>query len=107
MAKHNFTVIRKSGRTSWHGDTEYRTVLDLVYADFRTAGRNWDAPNMLLMDGKVVVESGFADMAWKYGERRRELFLGLEEAIEAEFTPDWLDPQDARRTGQGGGDDVG
>ena len=104
MAKHNFTIIRYSGHTSWHGDTEYRAILDLVYADFRTAGRNWDAPNMLLMDGKVVVESGFADMAWKYGERRRELFLGLEEAIEAEFTPDWLDPQDARRTGQGGGD---
>ena len=85
MAKHNFTVIRDSGRTSWHGDTEYRAVLDLVYADFRTAGSNWDAPNMLLMDGKVVVESGFADMAWKYGERRRQLFLGVEEAIEAEF----------------------
>ena len=100
MAKHNFTVIRDSGRTSWHGDTEDRTVLDLVYADFRTAGSNWDAPNMLLMDGKVVVESGFADMAWKYGERRRQLFLGVEEAIEAEFTPDWLDPQAARHTGQ-------
>ena len=55
---------------------------------------------MLLMDGKVVVESGFADMAWKYGERRRQLFLGVEEAIEAEFTPDWLDPQATRRTGQ-------
>ena len=100
MAKHNFTVIRDSGRTSWHGDTEYRAVLDLVYADFRTAGSNWDAPNMLLMDGKVVVESGFADMASKYGERLRQLFLG----IEAEFTPDWLDPQAARRTGQGGGE---
>lgn len=103
MAKHNFTVIRDSGRTSWHGDTEYRAVLDLVYADFRTAGSNWDAPNMLLMDGKVVVESGFADMAWKYGERRRQLSLGVEEAIEAEFTPDWLDPQAARRADREGG----
>ena len=34
MTKHNFTVIRDSGRPSWHGDTEYRAILDLVYAPF-------------------------------------------------------------------------
>ena len=36
MTKHNFTVIRDSGRTSWHGDTEYRAILDLVYAPIQT-----------------------------------------------------------------------
>lgn len=86
----NFTVIRQSGRTEFFSDGDYFSILSSVAHEYGSAGGNWDRPNMLLLNGKVVVPEGLADIAWKYGRRNRELHDELHAKIQAEFTPDWL-----------------
>lgn len=90
MAKQqNWTIIKESGRTEFKPDTDYFSVLSSIGHEFMTAGGNWDRPNMLLLNGKVVVPSGIADIGWKYVNRQRELQEELGRKIRAEFLPDW------------------
>lgn len=91
MSKANFTIIRESGRTNFHADTDYFSVLSNIAHEYRSAGRNWDRPNMLLMNGKIVVSEGIADVAWEYSERNRQLHEKLHATLMSEFTPPWLE----------------
>ena len=45
---------------------------------------------MLLLDGKVVVEEGLADIARDYGKRNRELYEAMNNALTGEFMTEWL-----------------
>lgn len=90
MTKHNFTVIRLSGRTEFYPDADYFSVISNIAHEYMSAGGNWDRPNMLLMDGRVVVSEGIADVAWNYHKRRRELHDEMDDTISREFTPEWL-----------------
>lgn len=89
--KQNFTVIKLSGRTEFSSDRDFFTILSMIGHEFASAGSNWDRPNMLLMNGKVVIEDGLADIAWKYSERNRELHEEIRRKIQSEFAPDWLE----------------
>lgn len=71
-----WTIIRRSGAasTEWgpdehgaSGKKDYLDILNLVYNDMMGGGSNYDHPNMLLSDGKVVIESGLTDLAYAYG----------------------------------------
>lgn len=86
----NFTVIRLSGRSEYFQDGDYFTILSGIAHEFGSAGSNWDRPNMLLLNGKVVIPEGIADIAWEYGSRDRELHEGVRFTLRSEFTPDWL-----------------
>lgn len=85
----NFTVIRLSGRTEFKSDTDYFSVLASIAHEYGSAPGNWDRPNMLLLNGKVVVAEGIADIAWKYGQRNRELHDEIHRKIRDEFRPEW------------------
>lgn len=87
----NFTVIRLSGRTEFYTDRDYYGILGSIYHEYCSAGGNWDRPNMLLLNGKVVVAEGVADIAWKYGQRNRELHDEISKKIRDEFKPDWIE----------------
>mgnify|MGYP001171448099 FL=1 len=86
----NFTVIKMSGRTEFFPDGNYFSILSNISHEYGTAGVNWDRPNMLLLDGKVVVGEGLADIAWDYGKRNRELHEALKDALTGEFMTEWL-----------------
>jgi len=86
----NFTVIRSSGRTEFFHDSSYFLVLSSVAHEYGSAGGNWDRPNMLLLNGKVVVAEGLADIAWEYGQRSRKLHDELNKKLNDEFTQEWL-----------------
>lgn len=91
MAKgQNFTIIKESGRTEYFADADYYSVLSGIAHEYGSAGGNWDRPNMLLLNGKVVVHEGIAEIAWKFGQRNRELHDKLNKQIREEFKPDWL-----------------
>lgn len=87
--KQNFTIIRLSGRTEFFADADYFGVLANISLEYGSAGSQWDRPNMLLLNGKVVVAEGIADIAWKFGERNRELHDKLHRQIRDEFRPEW------------------
>ena len=92
MKKHPiYTIIRESGRTEVYGDRYYLWILNAVGYEYMSAGRNWDRPNMLLMNGKIVVEHGLADLAWNYMEKCRELREEMDRTIAAEFGPSWVE----------------
>ncbi|QIG66090.1 hypothetical protein PQB35_gp34 [Ochrobactrum phage vB_OspP_OH] len=61
-----FTVIRDSGRVDIYENTSYFWVLRNVYADMQSGGSTYDHPNILLLNGKVVIPEGLANLAWEY-----------------------------------------
>ena len=87
----NLTVIRESGRADFYPNYPYFTLLGVIYNEYMTAGSNWDRPNMLLLDGKIVVPEGLADLAWDYGQRDRELHNEVREKLRDEFWPEWAE----------------
>lgn len=89
--KRNFTVIRLSGKTEFFPDADYFAVLSNIHHEFMSAGGNWDRPNMLLMNGMIVIAEGVADLAWKFGTRNRELFDEAHRKLRDEFKPDWME----------------
>lgn len=91
MAKgENYTVIRLSGKTEFYPDADYFSILSSISHEYGSAGSNWDRPNMLLLNGKVVVSEGIADIAWNYGQRNRELHDEIRKKIRTEFWPEWV-----------------
>lgn len=92
MRKHPmYTIIKESGRAEVYVDRDYLGILNAVGHEYMSAGGNWDRPNMLLMNGKIVVEYGLADRAWKYMEKYRKLRAEMDRAIVAEFGPAWAE----------------
>lgn len=78
-----WTVIRCSGaaETFWgpdehgaSGKRDYLDVLNHVYNDMVAGGSTYDRPNMLLSDGKVVIDSGLTDLAYAYGTDLRNAY---------------------------------
>lgn len=89
MTKHIYTVVTEKGLTSVHRDATYTSVLGIVYREYKSAGGDWDRPNMLLRDGKVVVHEGLADKAWEFGEYESKAYEKARIDVEGKFTPDW------------------
>lgn len=88
MTKGNWTVVKESGRTEFYADTAYHSVIAAVGHQFMRTGSNWDRPNVLLFNGKVVVESGLAELGYRFVERCRELREAMEQKLREEFTFD-------------------
>jgi len=89
MKKGNWTVIKDSGRTEFYQETDYFSVIAAVGHQYMQAGANWDRPNMLLLNGKVMVESGLAELGYKYVQRRRELYEEVTKKLNDEFAPEF------------------
>lgn len=87
----NWTIIKESGRTEFKPDEDYYSILSSVGCEYMSAGGNWDRPNMLLLNGKIVVANGLADVGYKYAKRDRELHDEISRKIREEFKPAWLD----------------
>lgn len=87
----NWTIIKESGRTEFIPDGDYYSILSSVGRDFMSAGGSWDRPNMLLLNGKIVIAAGLADVGYKYAKRDRELHAEISRKIREEFKPAWLD----------------
>ena len=91
MAKgENYTIIRLSGRTEFFSDADYFTILASIAHEYGSVGGNWDRPNMLLLNGKVVVPENIAEIAWEYGQRNRKLHDEIHQKIRSEFWPEWM-----------------
>ena len=66
-----YVVMTSSGCVKQYGAVDtIQEVLEEVYQEFTRAGSNWDRPTKLFIDGKCVIESGLADIAWDYGKFR-------------------------------------
>lgn len=90
MTKGNYTIIRKSGKSTFYPDTDYYMLMNVVYGEFMSAGSDWDHPNMLLLDGEVVMKAEFQQVAYCYGQYRGQLFSNAEARAREKFAPEWL-----------------
>lgn len=86
----NWTIIKESGRTEYIPDSDYYSIISSVGRDFMSAGGNWDRPNMLLLNGKIVISDGLADVGYMYAKRNRELHDEINRKIREEFKPEWM-----------------
>lgn len=86
-----FAVVYENGRaeTQKEGST-YWSILDAVYREYQSAGGNWNRPNMLLLNGKVVIDRGLSDLAWKYGKDAYDARCKADDATKAAHKPGWL-----------------
>jgi len=84
----NWTIIKEYVWTVPVPD--YYSIISSVGRDFMSAGGNWDRPNMLLLNGKIVVAGGLADVGYKYAKRDRELHDEISRKIREEFKPEWM-----------------
>ncbi|EQA97250.1 hypothetical protein [Sphingobium sp. HDIP04] len=91
MGEHRFVIVTRSGRAENCKDgSTYWSILSDVYARYQSAGGNWDRPNMLLLNGKIVIASGLADKAWDYGRAKFERTAQTVAALQVEQAPDFL-----------------
>jgi hypothetical protein len=92
MSKSNiYAVVYGNGRADTMKDgSTYWTVLADVFTAYQSAGGDWNRPVMLLLNGKVVVEKGLADLAWKYGQDRADSIAKAVTDCQARHAPDWL-----------------
>lgn len=90
FAVKNYTVIRLSGHAKYYKHTDYFKILDEIYVEYLSAGSQWDRPNILLMEGKVVIPEDLAAVAWNYGTRLKELTKIRDAIMRQEFQPLWL-----------------
>lgn len=68
----------------------YFGILGEVFNDGMSAGGSWDAPNTLILNGRVVVERGLWDLAYAFGAADRDARAKAYEAVRAAHTPEWL-----------------
>ena len=86
-----FTIIRYSGRADNCKDgADYFSILDTVYLEHSSAPGDWDAPNMLLRNGKIVIEGKLHDLAWKYCRDRQQAMDEAATAVRDKHLPAWL-----------------
>ena len=91
MADNKFVVITRSGRAeNCKAEATYWSILSEIYLAYQGAGANWDRPNMLLLDGKVVIPSGLADKAWEYGRAKYERTSQMVSELQTELAPVFL-----------------
>lgn len=91
MSDHRFVVVTRSGRAENCKDgSTYWSILSDIYVHYQSAGGSWDRPNMLLLDGKIVIASNLSENAWNYGRAKSERTMQAVEAVQAEQMPDFL-----------------
>jgi hypothetical protein len=99
-----YVVMRRSGaimrfRDGLSGDQTshggpYTFILDAIANELNSAGGEYDAPDKLFLNGKVVVESALATKAWEY---QRDAVAAREQArraVNALHRPEWCDEGD-------------
>lgn len=86
-----WTVIRASGRAETHESYDYYQLLSHYHTDMSAGGSTYDHPNILLLNGKVVVEKDFIDKAWAYGQDWRKAYDEVNARVRAEHKPEWLE----------------
>lgn len=60
-------------------------ILHEIACQFNNEGSQWDRPSSLWIDGKCVIKSGLADLAWNFGRFCRKAEDDLDRAID-----DWI-----------------
>lgn len=88
--RQRFTIIRNSGRSDFSDTTTYFDILSSVALEYMSAGSNWDRPNMLLLNGEVVIDSGLSEIAWEFGKRKSMIYKNASEQLQSEFKEPWI-----------------
>lgn len=103
--KHALVILRRSGKpwrlNSGIGGQDYWMdavdltaayfhVLALIRTEMQSAGRDWDEPWQLLVDGAVRVESKLSALASSWGQDLQAREAGAREMARANHTPAWL-----------------
>ena len=91
MKEHIFVVLTISGRV-WKKstDTGYFGLLRDVYVEMMSAGGNWDAPWILIMNGHVVIPAGLKDVAYEFCTEADAARWATEAKVVAKHHPTWL-----------------
>lgn len=72
MIDDKYVVIFEKGRAENYHDKTYHDILDVIYLNFMQGCYQGDYPNMLLRNGKIIVLSGLHDIAYRFGNYKRD-----------------------------------
>ena len=91
-ALNRWTVIRYSGKAdNIKEGSSYWNVLDDIHTELCGAGGNWDAPNVLMHNGKIVVPEKLHDISYNHCVAKRDALTKAAQETRAKFEPEWLD----------------
>lgn len=79
-----YTVIYEKGQTGVYVERDYLEVLSAV-----SHSSDREKAKMLLLDGEIVIPSGFGAIASHYKTRKEELYNEYIETLESEFPAPW------------------
>lgn len=72
-----------------HSEGPYFAILDKLATELNGAGGDYDSPKQLFLDGRCVVESGLADLAWKYSRDMIAAKAAAVREVKNQHTPAW------------------
>lgn len=92
-----WTIVRRSGQAymEWgHGSAaeggrtarDYFGVLYVVYNEMRQGGCNYDHPNVLMADGKVVIADNLSSVAYNYGKELDDALQKARDEVNAKHS---------------------
>lgn len=95
MQSDKYVIIFEDGRSVNLTDTSYHNILETIWLSYVQGSYNGNYPNMLLKNGKIIVLSGLHDIAYRYGNFKRDRTEEIEYMVTSAFPePDTVDTGD-------------
>ncbi len=85
MINDRYAIIFEKGWTENYKDKTYHDILDDIYLKYMQGSYHGDYPNMLLRNGKIIVWSGLHDIAYRFGNYKRDKQIETSNMILAKF----------------------
>jgi len=106
--KKTYVVMRKSGRVmmfrgglgadNTHSQGPFLSILDTIATELMSAGSDYDPPEKLFLNGKVVVERGLDSLAYAYRQDSVAAAGAASDEVKNIHTPAWA-PDDEHAPG--------
>jgi len=103
-----YVVMRKSGRVmmfrgglgadATHSQGPYFSILETIATELMSAGSDYDPPEKLFLNGKVVVDCGLDSLAYDYQRDKVAAREAASNAVANIHTPAWA-PDDEHAPG--------
>lgn len=85
MTQNKYVIIYKKGSAENCKETSYHDILDKIWLSFMQGSYNGDYPAILFRNGKIIVSSQLHEIAYKFGNSKRDRINEVTDKTIAEF----------------------
>lgn len=85
MTQNKYVIISEKGNAENCKETAYHEILDRIWLTYMQGSFNGDYPAMLFRNGKIIVSSELHEIAYKFGNSKRDRIKEVIDKTVAEF----------------------